>query len=341
MSILHAVVSVILILTLFWGMVQCDDDSIRRFPLLMPNVKPFVPELYLCTPVRMDNSRAYYIVGFEPNATMATAHHILIYGCSKPGSSKPVWMCGEMAKQSIKSGGLTSASPCGADSQIIYAWARDAPKLNLPNNVGFKVGGDSPIQYLVLQVHYAHIEAFEDGSTDDSGIFLHYTTQPMPNLAGVYLLGTGGEIPARSTEHMETACVQRENVTIHPFAYRTHTHSLGDLVTGYVKKPNNEWIELGKKDPMKPQMFYPIHDKRPINQNDTLAARCTMISNRDRVTYIGGTNNDEMCNFYLMYYVENGEPLQQKYCFSAGPPSYYWKNDKELVNIPDKEASTP
>lgn len=94
--------------------------------------------------------------------------------------------------------------------QIIYAWARDAPILELPEGVGFKVGKTSPIQYLVLQVHYAHIHKFSgkllihfcglmtaaqankpklfqpnflssiwlpDGSTDDSGIFLHYTKQ--------------------------------------------------------------------------------------------------------------------------------------------------------------------
>lgn len=38
-----------------------------------------------------------------------------------------------------------------------------------------------------------------------------------------------------------------------------------------------------------------------------------------------------------MYYVENDEPLQQKYCFGTGPPNYYWR--KELQNIPDEEAS--
>lgn len=36
----------------------------------------------------------------------------------------------------------------------MYAWAHNAPMLNLPKNVGFEVGGDSNINYLVLQVHY-------------------------------------------------------------------------------------------------------------------------------------------------------------------------------------------
>lgn len=301
----------------------------------MPNVRPNKPELYLCTPVRVDFARDYYIVGFEPNATMETAHHMLVYGCTKPGSTKAVWNCGEMANAEKDP---NTAPACQGGTQIIYAWARDAPKLDLPQGVGFKVGGDSPIQFLVLQVHYAHIDHFKDGSTDDSGVLLHYTTQTLDKLAGVILLGTGGFIPPRKTVHMESSCPITENKTIYPFAYRTHTHSLGKVVSGYVVKPNNEWIELGKRDPMTPQMFYPVTHRVPVTYGDRLAARCTMKSTRDRITLIGGTNDDEMCNLYIMYYVENDTPLERKYCFTLGPPSYYWK--QELSNIPDRDAST-
>jgi peptidylglycine monooxygenase len=48
-----------------------------------------------------------------------------------------------------------------------------------------------------------------------------------------------------------------------------------------------------------------------------------------------------MCNFYLMYWVENDSPLEQKYCFSEGPPFYYWNRAPQNFNrIPDLEAST-
>lgn len=191
---------------------------------------------------------------------------------------------------------------------------------------------------MVLQVHYAHIENFKDGRTDDSGVFLHYTMQPMNKLAGVILLGTGGSIPPRKTEHMEASCRINENKTIHPFAFRVHTHSLGKVVSGYVVKPNYEWIEIGKKNPLAPQMFYPVTNKVSITYGDILAARCTMTNTRERITNIGTTNDDEMCNFYIMYYVENDTPLKQKYCFNNGPPLQYWKDN--LINIPDKEAST-
>lgn len=74
------------------------------------------PELYLCTPVRIDYGKNYYIVGFEPNATMETAHHMLIYGCTTPGSSKPIWNCGEMAN----AGHLADTAPaCKEGTQVI------------------------------------------------------------------------------------------------------------------------------------------------------------------------------------------------------------------------------
>ena len=77
-----------------------------------------------------------------------------------------------------------------------------------------------------------------------------------------------------------------------------------------------------------------------------------------------------MCNFYMMYWVKGKEPLgtlhfhfsilsfiienpcikvqnaifffilDQKNCFSPGPPFWSWKRNAFLQNIPDEEAST-
>ena len=90
----------------------------------------------------------------------------------------------------------------------------------------FQVGGNTNIKYLVLQVHYASTE-FIDPAGDDSGVFLQYTEQEQPKTAGVLLMGTGGSAPPHSTTYFETACEIEDDRTIHPFAFRTHTHSLG------------------------------------------------------------------------------------------------------------------
>lgn len=127
-------------------------------------------------------------------------------------------------------------------------------------------------------------------------------------LAAVVLLGTGGRIPPHSKTYMESECTVTEKKTIYPFAYRTHTHSLGwsvidrlilrllnfivgKVVAGYkVHRDENgedHWTLLGKRDPLTPQMFYPTFTKEPITYGDKLAARCTMISNRDTETKVG------------------------------------------------------
>jgi len=294
-------------------------------------------EAYLCTPVRVTDTETFYVTGFKPNATAHTAHHMLVYGCEEPGSDAPMWNCGEMAEAEE---GLELHPPCKAGNQIIYAWAMDAPELKLPPDTGFRMGKNTNIKYLVLQVHYAHIDMIpEEG--DDSGVVLHYTEEEQPQTAGVMLLGTGGMAPAHSTTFFETACTLDDARTIHPFAFRTHTHSLGKVVSGWKVTNGEKWDLVGKKSPQEPQMFYPINDaEMTFTKGDVLAARCTMVNHHPHDVYIGQTNKDEMCNFYVMYWVLGKEPVDQRVCFTAGPPYWSWRANAQLQNIPDEAAST-
>ncbi|XP_045771025.1 peptidylglycine alpha-hydroxylating monooxygenase [Maniola jurtina] len=312
--------------------------EIDTYDFLMPNVWPNQDELYLCTPIRIAPQKNFYVVGFKPNASMHTAHHMLVYGCSQPGSNESVWSCGEMQSNEIDDR-YNTASPCKSGSQIVYAWARDAPRLEMPPEVGFLIGHDSPIKYLVLQVHY--MMKFPEGKTDNSGVLLEYTTERMPRQAGVFLLGTSGVIAPNKVEHMETACTINENKVIHPFAFRPHTHALGTEVSGFVvrRSPKGDmWQLLGSQNPQRPQMFYPVANQAPIAQGDVLAARCVMNNTNMYPVQIGATNKDEMCNFYLMYWVQDDTPLAQKYCFSPGPPYYYWSRaPQNFDRIPDRD----
>jgi len=312
-----------------------------EFELLMPYAKPTEPETYLCTTIRLDENNTYYITGFDPQADMGTAHHMLLFGCKDPGQRETLFSCGEMGRVME---GTKQAAPCRTGQQIIYAWAKNAPKLDLPPDVGFKVGGpDTDIKFLVLQVHYASVDNIPE-TGDRSGVILEYTDVAQSKRAGVYFLGTGGMIPAQGTTYMESACKLNTDLDIHPFAFRTHTHALGRVVSGWKVSPNMEWSLIGKKDPQLPQMFYPVEDPdMVIRRGDTLAARCTMVSYRDRITWIGATAEDEMCNFYMMYWVQGQEKLKKERCVSVGPPVYSW--DRWIVggglsNIPDEEASS-
>uniref|UniRef100_A0A915JKC0 peptidylglycine monooxygenase n=1 Tax=Romanomermis culicivorax TaxID=13658 RepID=A0A915JKC0_ROMCU len=307
--------------------------------LRMPGAEPQHGEQYLCTSMNVSTANPNYIVGFVPHASMHTVHHILLFGCASPGTRDDIWDCGEMESENGKKLFYEPGPVCSRGSQIVYAWARDAPQLKLPDGVGFMTGSGSQIRYLVMQVHYMHAM----DQPDYSGLTIKSTSREMPRKASVLLMATGGMIKSHSSDNFETACVvDDKDVEVHPFAFRTHTHKRGRVVSGYVVDgETGEWKLIGKKNPMLPQMFYPVDNKNlVIKTNDILAARCTMVNEEDRDIYIGSTGNDEMCNFYMMYWVDNDRPLDSTTCFSPGPPDYYWKNQKVLKNIPDKDASS-
>lgn len=149
-----------------------NNDNSIYFPMLMPDVQPMLPESYLCTAFKMSQYKHDFIVEYLPNATKQTAHHILIYGCSAPGyyerdTPRAVWDCSEMAGAGLKTQideelqFFPHGPVCSGQSQIVYSWAMDAPSLQLPKGVGFKVGYGSDINYLILQVHYANVDRFK------------------------------------------------------------------------------------------------------------------------------------------------------------------------------------
>ncbi|XP_069137086.1 probable peptidylglycine alpha-hydroxylating monooxygenase 1 isoform X1 [Argopecten irradians] len=311
---------------------------------LMPTVQPKVKDTYLCYGMKM-NATPTYVVGFRPHANKDIAHHILLYGCKQPGvrGDNAIWNCGEMAHTTSS---YSTAGVCGQGQQIVYAWAMDAPALKLPEGVGFKVGGDTDIDYLVLQVHYKNVDPFLAGETDSSGITMETTKQPMPKRAGVYLLATSGNIPSHSTEFLESACPLSTDLVLHPFAFRTHTHTLGRVVSGY-RVRDGQWKEIGRKSPQEPQMFYNVTNPgMEIRNDDILAARCTMENNLDRDVAIGATQNDEMCNFYMMYYVDGDRIADQNSCFTSGAPWYSWERSQyarrmNVNHAPDEISLVP
>ena len=64
------------------------------------------------------------------------------------------------------------------------------------------------------------------------------------------------------------------------------------------------------------------------------------VNPHDHDVGIGQTNKDEMCNFYIMYWVTGKDVVDKRVCFSPGPPFWSWRSDAHLQNIPDEAAST-
>lgn len=154
------------------------------------------------------------------------------------------------------------------------------------------MGGDSDARFLVLQVHYVHVADFADGSTDESGIastMLPESLGLVSKSAAILLVKTDGRIPANTSQTMDGACPLTEDLIIHPFAFRTHTHSLGHVVSGWkVSGEEKEWSLIGKRDPQEPQGFYPVvDDSMSLVAGDVVASRCLMVNNRTHEVVIG------------------------------------------------------
>ncbi|KAJ8007447.1 hypothetical protein DPEC_G00117600 [Dallia pectoralis] len=288
----------------------------------MPGVTPTSSDTYLCVAVPVPTTRESYIVDFEPHASMVTAHHMLLYGCKTPISTTTYWDCG-----SVK-------GTCEDEASIMYAWARNAPPTKLPTDVGFKVGGESRITYFVLQIHYGDVRAFTDHHRDCSGLTLHMTTKPQPFLAGMYLMMSVTTVipPGNRVTNADVACTY-DSYPIYPFAFRTHTHKLGQVVSGY-RIRDGKWTLIGRQTPQLPQAFYPATKETDVKYGDILAARCVFTGEgMTAKTYIGGTANDEMCNFYIMYYMESRHAAPFQECMQDGTKELF-RNIPPEANVP-------
>uniref|UniRef100_A0AAQ4PHE6 Copper type II ascorbate-dependent monooxygenase C-terminal domain-containing protein n=1 Tax=Gasterosteus aculeatus aculeatus TaxID=481459 RepID=A0AAQ4PHE6_GASAC len=120
---------------------------------------------------------------------------------------------------------------------------------------------------------------------------------------------------------------------IYPFAFRTHTHHLGQVVSGY-RIREGRWNLIGRQSPQRPQAFYPANKEMNVKYGDTIAARCVFTGEgRTSKTYIGGTSDDEMCNFYIMYYMESKHAIPYMNCMGSG--------SKDLFQHIPAEANVP
>ncbi|KAI1717535.1 putative peptidylglycine alpha-hydroxylating monooxygenase 1 [Ditylenchus destructor] len=299
------------------------SDDIQYSNIQMPGVITHKNDTYLCTAYALNTEDTNFLVGFDPIAHMHGVHHVLLFGCDGPGSDELVWNCGEMTRHRGESEEEEARAPtCTEQPNILYAWAHDAPKLDLPEGVAFRVGGETKNKYLVLQVHYMH----ETKKEDFSGVRVASTPIPQPKTAATLLVVTGGEIAPKSTE---AACVVDEQVAMHPFAFRVHTHRHGKSVGGWVVKENpttgvDQWTLLGSRDPQLPQLFEDVKNKSIV------AARCDIKNEENRKIQIGPTGEDEMCNFYLMYWVDGDDVLTNNVCFSPGSPQYHWSSQVDF-----------
>jgi hypothetical protein len=268
-----------------------------QLDLVMPGARPETDDSYLCSSFEVEkmtgSKDSVHITGFVPDADANRAHHMLLYTCNKPNKLPgTVYDCMHHAM-------------CGDGNTIMFAWAKNAPPTTLPKNVGFNLDPKER-KYLVLQVHYAH--SLPDA--DYTGLSLKYQMSPPMYQAGILLMATYGVIPPHEEKvHLDINCKLPADVPLNFFGFRTHAHSLGSVISGYAfNEKSNQYRQIAKGSPQWPQAFYPMKQLQTVKPGEYMTARCTYNSTtRDKITRIGSTAGDEMCNLYLMYFFPPGK----------------------------------
>ncbi|CAF1192501.1 unnamed protein product [Adineta steineri] len=274
------------------------------------------------------------IVGYSPLTNMNSVHHMLTYACAKPGTNKQFW---------------TAGATCDGEQMIIHGWARNAPALTLPEDVGFAVGRNTPYKYIVVNLHYLSIL-----KNDNSGNQLIMSHTPRKYLAGVMLTGTS-QIHLRPNTHTirtPFSC-QYDGPPISIFAARVHTHKWGSkyiyyllfifcFVAGRVNSlyrvRDGKISQIVKSDPQWPQSFYPITSAVEIKNGDYIVGQCVYDNNDNRVIEVGSTHNDEMCNIYVMYSYKPSRKSDD-----SSPSEMCWDNEFSQISsfIPPDSVVPP
>ena len=107
---------------------------------------------------------------------------------------------------------------------------------------------------------------------------------------GIYLLWSyNTRLPPQMPKiHADITCQLKENPSpMTMFAFRTHAHKHGTVITGY-RVRDGKISEIARGDPQKPQMFYPMTKPVVVENGDYIHARCTFNTTmEDRIIRIG------------------------------------------------------
>ena len=312
-------------------------DGLDQIRLQMPRISPNGTEQCVCRSVLLSASTEYNIVAFEPIADMDTVNHMSVVaghtfefrdvGDVIEMSEDPTSNMVNVGKEVFDNEARTCETAVGSAKdqwqelgpRTLFIWGRNAGALKLPKGVAFRVGRNTGLTRIVLQIHYRKNVKKMD---DESGVIIHYTKERQAKEAGIKSLHAGGLVLPASKTYLEAGCPLSGRQKLEPLFFLVHTHSLGTWASLWVvKNPDkSHWEVIGRENPQKPQEWRPVERSESLQQGDVLMGRCTMESKRSTVTLTGPTRDEEMCAVYLLYAVQGNDRLGSLgYCMGGHP----------------------
>lgn len=259
--------------------------------LRMPDYSPpQVQTWYSCYAFNIPVEQALHITGFRPQVDDPHIHHYVVGVYDTPQNLDPNAFCGQWVED------------------MIWGWAPGGEELNLPPDVGFRVGDSGTVTF-VVQIHYNN--PLQEPFVDNDGFDVFYTSNLRPNEAGILRIGDifGINIPAGEPAHEHIATCPSwatQNALkndINVVGTWLHAHEIGSRLWTEVYRDGNMVGELGREDPF----FFDYQTFKPqsavIKPGDELRTHCVYdASGRDFPTSGGEGTDDEMCINFLLYY---------------------------------------
>ncbi|CAF1152901.1 unnamed protein product [Rotaria sordida] len=298
-----------------------NKDDIFNINITMPNFNTTQEDQYAFLQYELPDEELT-LVGYSPLINMNAAHHMLTFACANPGSNKQIWTTGQACN--------------GNEQLIIHGWARNAPSMTFPDDVGFPVGRNTPYKYIVINIHY-----LSNVVNDKSGNQLIISRKPRKYQAGVMLAGTSQIYLKPKTHSIRTPFSCRYNgPSISIFAARVHAHQWARVNSLY-RVRDGVITQIVKGDPQWPQSFYPLPSPIEIQSDDYLVGQCVYDNDDEHTVRVGPTHKDEMCNIYAMYSFEPTKTANGKQKTGLAPIRSCWDNEFNSLNNlipPDSEV---
>ena len=224
-------------------------------------------------------------VEFSPHPNPDVYHHFNVYLCKQPGIRSDLrfnqldWNC--FGDDFAYEPELPNGTICESDELPMFASFDNNEHnigLRLPDGFGFKTGGDTGYNYVVMATHYPEVRRLENGRTGLSELTLRLVPGHQnreTKRVGLFNLSAWGFIPPRSVTSMNGSYVYDQSVPMTPIAILAHTHSRGLDFEFWLTSEDGKKFLVWKQDPNRDMFFHiPPHPLPAIRDGQTLTLRC-------------------------------------------------------------------
>jgi len=209
------------------------------------------------------------------------------------------------------------------DSSIpLFLWGAGTKKsLRFPAHASIKVGKDTSMEFVVLQIHY-HNPTQRTDILDSSGLSIKMTSHLRKNDIGILFLGTHFDIelpPGLPLYEISGNCSQEWTSSlptpINIISSGPHAHLTGRAIWTEIWRSGSYVDYFGE-----PDLVYDFNKQKLIPEfdmvilpGDDIVTHCIYdTTSRTNITYAGYTTEDEMCLNFVLYYPK----LDVKACLS-------------------------